>query len=82
MKIIVCIKVVPDINVLDFDIETRSFDPDDFVYVINPLDLVALEAALVIKDQAGSHEVTCLSVGPPRIKSRGTRKASQTNPGG
>ena len=67
MKIIVCIKVVPDISILNFDLETRFFDPDDFVYIVNPLDLVALEAALGIKESVGSGEVICLSIGPPSV---------------
>ena len=67
MKIIVCVKVVPDISVLNFDLETRSFDPDDFVYLVNPLDMVALEAALATKERLGSGEVICLSVAPPSM---------------
>jgi electron transfer flavoprotein beta subunit len=67
VKIIVCIKVVPDISILNFDLETRSFDPDDFLYIVNPLDLVALEAALGIKESLGSGEVICLSMGPPSV---------------
>ena len=67
MKIIVCIKVVPDISILNFDLWTRSFDPDDFLYMINPLDLVALEAAIGIKESVGSGEVVCLSMGPPTV---------------
>jgi electron transfer flavoprotein beta subunit len=67
VKIIVCIKVVPDISVLNFDLESRSFDPDDFVYIVNPLDLVALETALDIKESVGSGEVICLSIGPPLV---------------
>jgi len=67
LKIIVCIKVVPDIHILNFDLGTNSFDPDDFVYIINPLDLVALEAGLGIKESVGSVEVICLSMGPPSV---------------
>jgi len=67
VKIIVCVKVVPDISILNFDLETRSFDPDDFVYMVNPLDLVALEAALDIKESVGSGDVICLSMGPPWV---------------
>jgi electron transfer flavoprotein beta subunit len=67
VKIIVCMKVVPDISILNFDLGTRSFDPDDFVYMINPLDLVALEAAIGIKESLESGEVVCLSMGPPTV---------------
>ena len=67
MKIIVCIKVVPDISVLNFDLDSRCFDPDDFVYIVNPLDLVALEAALGIRERVGSGEIICLSVGPTTV---------------
>ncbi len=65
MKIIVCIKIVPDISVVNFDFENGSFDPDDLVYMINPQDMVALEAALCISETNSAVEVTCLSVGLP-----------------
>jgi electron transfer flavoprotein beta subunit len=68
MKIIVCIKVVPDISVLDFDLDTRAFDPDDFVYMVNPADLVALEAAINLKKKLGSGEVICLCVAHPSME--------------
>ena len=69
MNIVVCVKVVPDISVLSYDLETRSFDRDDFVYMLNPLDMVALEAALETKEGRGSGLVTCFSMATPsRVK--------------
>jgi len=66
MKIVVCIKVVPDTSVLAFDLDARAFDEDDFVYMVNPLDMVALEAALVVREEVGG-EVTCVSVAHPSM---------------
>ncbi len=67
MKIIVCVKIIPDITILKFDPETRSFDHDDFVYMINPADLVALKFALDIKEKTGSGKILCLSMGPSSV---------------
>lgn len=67
MKIIVCIKIVPDINILDFDLDTGFFDSNDFVYMINPLDLIALEAALTIKESMGAGEVICITIAQPSM---------------
>lgn len=64
-KIIVCVKVVADPSVLNFDLDTGSFDPDDLIYMVNPADLAALETALDLRDRLGPAEVICISMAPP-----------------
>ncbi len=67
INIVVCVKVVPDVSVLAFDPDSRAFDPDDVVYMINPTDLVALEAAVGLRESAGAGEVTVLCMAPPSL---------------
>lgn len=64
MKIIVCIKRVPDtaarIKVSD---SGESIDPSGLKYVISPYDEFAIEAALRLKEEAEDAEVTVLTLG-------------------
>jgi len=65
MKIIVCIKQVPDTNEVRLDPETGTLIRDGIPSIINPDDLAGLEAALAIKDELGSDvHVTVMSMGP------------------
>jgi len=69
MKVIVCIKQVPDINVwIEVDPFTNSIDTEDMVYIVNPSDVVAVEAALAIKEATGNGEVILISLGPERVR--------------
>lgn len=65
MKIIVCIKQVPDTNEVKLNPETGTLIRDGIPSIINPDDKAGLEAALRIKDQHGAH-VVVLSMGPPQ----------------
>ncbi len=65
MKIIVCIKQVPDTNEVKLNPETGTLIRDGVPSIINPDDKAGLEAALRIKDQTGA-AVTALSMGPPQ----------------
>ena len=64
MKIVVCVKFVPDIQA------DRSLGPDGRVVrdggdgTLNELDENAVEAALVLAEAAGDSEVVALTVGP------------------
>ncbi|MDI9619247.1 MAG: electron transfer flavoprotein subunit beta/FixA family protein [Candidatus Nezhaarchaeota archaeon] len=66
LRIIVCAKQVPDpeapASAVDVDPEKRRVTVKGLMPVINPLDEVALEAALQIKEKYGG-KVTVLSVG-------------------
>jgi len=71
MKIIVCMKAVPDPKkACDIKInpETKTLVRHDVPMVINPLDRHALEEALQVKTRMDVH-VTVLSMGPPEAGS-------------
>lgn len=67
MKIVVCVKAVPDPKEADkikIDPETGTLMRKDIPFVANPLDKNALEAALQLKKQYDA-EVYVVSMGPP-----------------
>ena len=64
MKIIVCVKQVPDTDEVRIDPKTKTLIREGVPLTINPLDEYALEAALRIKDAVGA-EVIAVSMGPP-----------------
>ena len=68
MNIVVCVKLVPDVSIISLDPNTGLINNDDLVYVINPYDLVAVEAAVRIKEGDGVSRVTLISVAPPSTK--------------
>jgi electron transfer flavoprotein beta subunit len=65
MKIIVCIKQVPDTSEVRINPETNTLMREGVPSIINPYDMHALEAALAIKDKNGA-TVTALTMGPPQ----------------
>jgi electron transfer flavoprotein beta subunit len=65
MKIIVCIKQVPDTNEVKLDPKTGTLIREGVPSIINPDDKSGLESALRLKDQKGAH-VTVISMGPPQ----------------
>lgn len=66
MDIVVCVKPVPDVNIISLtDHGETRIDSDDLVYVLNPSDLVAVEEALRIKEQTGEGRVLIVSMSPP-----------------
>lgn len=64
MRIIVCVKVVPKIEEVKFNPETKTVDRSSAKNEINEADKNALEEALKLKDKHRAH-VTVLSMGPP-----------------
>ena len=67
LKIIVCVKAVPDPKQADkikINPVTKTLTRADIPLVLNPLDKNALEAALQLKEQLEA-QVTVLSMGPP-----------------
>ncbi len=68
MKIIVCIKQVPDTTEIKINPETNTLIRDGVPSIINPFDLHAIEAALSIKDEVGAN-VGVLTMGPPQAES-------------
>lgn len=67
MKIIVCIKQVPDTTEIKIDPVTNTLKRDGVPSIINPDDKAALEAALVLKEKFDAH-VTVLCMGPPQAE--------------
>lgn len=65
MKIIVCVKQVPDTNEVKLDPVKGTLIRDGVPSIMNPDDKAGLEAALVLKDKHGA-EVTVVSMGPPQ----------------
>ena len=68
MKIIVCVKQVPDTNEVRIDPVKGTLIREGVMSIINPDDLNALEEALRIKDRFENVKVTVLSMGPPQAK--------------
>jgi len=68
MKIIVCIKQVPDTSEVKLDPVTGTLIRQGIPSIINPDDLAGIEVALDLKDQH-QHEVIALSMGPAQADS-------------
>jgi electron transfer flavoprotein beta subunit len=68
MKIVVCIKQVPDTNEVRIDPVTGTLIREGVPSIINPDDKNALEEALRLKDEMGAY-VTVLTMGPPQAES-------------
>ena len=65
LRIVVCIKQVPDTNEVKLDPVTGVLIRDGVPSIINPDDLCGIEAALELKDKFGAH-VTVITMGPPQ----------------
>lgn len=65
MKIIVCVKQVPDAKDVRLDPETNTLAREGVQSIMNPYDQHALEEAVRLKEQLGG-EVVVLSMGPPQ----------------
>ena len=64
MHIIVLIKQVPETDKVKMDPETGTMVRSGLESIINPLDLYAIEEALILKQRFGAY-VTVISMGPP-----------------
>lgn len=69
MKILVCIKQVPDME-SRFKIAADScwYDTADLAWRMNEYDEYAVEQAVQLKEQAGESELVVMSIGPERVK--------------
>ena len=68
MKIIVCVKQVPDTTEIKINPETGTLIRDGVPSILNPDDANALEQALEIKDSQPDTEVVVVTMGPPQAK--------------
>ena len=67
MKIIVCIKQVPNTTEIKIDPVTNTLKRDGVPSIINPDDRTAIEVALQLKEKNGA-EVTVLTMGPAQAE--------------
>jgi len=69
MKILVCIKQVPDME-SRFKLNAAGtwYSDQDLAWRMNEYDEFAVEQAIQLREQAGDAEVVVLSIGPDRVK--------------
>ena len=67
MKILVCIKQVPESNKVEVDPVTGVLKRDGAASKMNPYDLYALETAFRIREEVGG-SVHVISMGPPQAQ--------------
>jgi len=65
VKIVVCIKQVPDTTNVRINPETNTLVREGVASIINPFDVYAIEEALRLKEQHGG-STAVLSMGPPQ----------------
>ena len=64
MKIIVCIKQVPETFEVKIDPETKRIVREGVKSIINPYDMYAIEEGIRLKERFGG-EVVAITMGPP-----------------
>lgn len=67
MKIVACIKQVPDTTEVKINPETNTLVREGVDSIINPFDMYAIEEALRIKEKLNG-EVIVLTMGPPQAE--------------
>ena len=67
LNILVCVKQVPDVNLVKIDPETGSLIRKGVPAILNPNDENALEAAIQLKERYGG-TVTCITMGPDQAE--------------
>jgi electron transfer flavoprotein beta subunit len=66
LRIVVCIKQILDTSLpLYLDASERIRHKGRDIYIVNPADRCALEAAVIVKRRLGNVVISALSVGPP-----------------
>ena len=66
MKIVVCVKQVPDTTEVKINPETNTLIREGVASILNPFDMYAVEEAIRLKERLGA-TVTILSMGPPQV---------------
>ncbi len=69
MKIIACIKQVPDTTEVKVDPKTHTLIRDGVPSILNPYDQYAVEECVRIKEEIGEGSVTVITMGPPQARS-------------
>ncbi len=65
MKIIVCIKQVPDTTNVRINPETNTLVREGVQSIINPFDIYAIEEGVRLREKYGG-TVTAITMGPPQ----------------
>jgi electron transfer flavoprotein beta subunit len=68
MRIIVCVKQVPDTAEVKINRETGTLIREGVPSIVNPFDMHAIEAGLNVRERAGG-KVTVITMGPPQAES-------------
>jgi electron transfer flavoprotein beta subunit len=68
MKIIVCIKQVPNTTEIKIDPVTNTLVREGVESILNPFDAYAIEEAVRLKEVHGG-TITAISMGPPQVES-------------
>lgn len=69
MKILVCIKQVPDMeSKFKINGEGNWYDSGDLAWRMNEYDEYGVEQAVQLKEQEGESDITVLCIGPDRVK--------------
>lgn len=68
MKIVVCVKQVPDTTEVKIDPIKGTLIREGVPSILNPDDLNALEEALRLRDEHEGGEVSVITMGPPQAK--------------
>ena len=67
LKILACIKQVPDVDQMKMDPETGTLIRAGVPTILNPLDANAVSAAVKVKETYGG-EITLITMGPPNAE--------------
>jgi electron transfer flavoprotein alpha/beta subunit len=67
VKIVVCIKQVPDTAEVRINPETNTLIRDGVPSIINPYDIHAIEGGLQIRERTGG-SITAITMGPPQAE--------------
>ena len=67
MRVLVCIKQVPDTTQVRINPETNTLMREGVESIINPFDTYAIEEGLRLREKLGG-TVTVLSMGPPQVQ--------------
>jgi electron transfer flavoprotein beta subunit len=68
MKIVVCVKQVPDTTEVKIDEKTGTLIREGVPSIINPFDQYAVELGVKLKEEHGG-ELSVISMGPPQARS-------------
>jgi len=69
MKIIACIKQVPDTTEVKVDPKTHTLIREGVPSILNPYDHYAVEESVRIREESGEGTVTVITMGPPQARS-------------